>query len=528
MAEELGRWLVELGLGTYVEAFCANGVDWDILADLTEKDLETIGLSLGDRKRLLRAIAALDGPGRPLPRRPIDGAERRQITVMFVDLVDSTPIAERLDPEEMRELLQTFHALCSAAVEARGGHIARYMGDGILIYFGYPQAHEDDAARAVHARLGILENLRAANERQQDQHGVRLRVRIGIYTGLVVVGEVGAGPTRDRDAITGETPNIANRLQAEAERDTIVIGDATQRLVDGLFALEDLGPRQLKGVSNAVRLYRVLGESDAVDRFDTRTRRGMTSLVGREAELDMLRRRWSQARDGEMRCILLGGDAGIGKSRVLRALRDSLINEPHGFLPLFCSSYHLNSAFWPVLDWFRRTLRLDGRARSPGGGEALAGVIGPLDLDMAVAMPVLGAFLDLPGSDRYAPADTAAPSFRRQLIDVLVKVVGGMAQRQPLLLVVEDAHWIDPSTLELLQQLQEQLSTARLLLLITARPEFRPGWTYPQFVQINLDRLSRRDRMVMVERLVGSHQLPESVLEEIVAKTDGKIGRAHV
>jgi class 3 adenylate cyclase len=521
MAEELGRWLVELGLGAYAEAFSANGVDWDVLAALTEEDLETLGLSLGDRKRLLRAIAALDGPTPPLPRRPIDGAERRQITVMFVDLVDSTPISERLDPEEMRELLQTFHALCSAAVEARGGHIARYMGDGILVYFGYPQAHEDDAARAVHAGLGILENLRAANERQQDQHDVRLRVRIGIYTGLVVVGEVGAGPTRDRDAVTGDTPNIANRLQAEAERDTIVIGDATQRLVEGLFALEDLGPRRLKGVSNAMRLYRVLGESGAVDRFDTRTRRGMTPLVGREAEIDMLRRRWSQARDGEMRCILLGGEAGIGKSRVLRALRDSLAGEPYGFLPLFCSPYHLNSAFWPVLDWFRRALRLDARARSPAGGEALAGVIGPLDLDMAVAMPVLEAFLDLPGDDCYAPADTAAPSFRRQLIDVLVKVVGGMARRQPLLLVVEDSHWIDPSTLELLQQLQEQLSTARLMLLITARPEFRPGWTYPQFVQINLDRLSRRDRMVMVERLVGSRQLPESVLEAIVAKTDG-------
>jgi class 3 adenylate cyclase len=523
MAEELGRWLEELGLGTYAEAFSANGVALDVLADLTEKDLETLGVTLGDRKRLLRAIAALEGPAPapPQPRRPIDGAERRQITVMFVDLVDSTPISERLDPEEMRELLQTFHALCSAAVEARGGHIARYMGDGILVYFGYPQAHEDDAARAVHAGLGILENLCAANERQQDQHDVRLRVRIGIHTGLVVVGEVGAGPTRDRDAVTGDTPNIANRLQAEAQADTIVIGDATQRLVEGLFALEDLGPRRLKGVSNAVRLYRVLGESGAVDRFDTRTRRGMTPLVGREAELDMLRRRWSQVRDGEMRSILLGGEAGIGKSRVLRALRDSVAGEPHGFLPLFCSPYHLNSAFWPVLDWFRRTLRLDARARAPAGGEALAGVIGPLELDMAVAMPVLSAFLDLPGDDRYAPADTAAPSFRRQLIDVLVKVVGGMARRQPLLLVVEDSHWIDPSTLELLQQLQEQLSAVRLMLLVTARPEFRPGWTYPQFVQINLDRLSRRDRMAMVERLAGDRSLPESVRAEIVAKTDG-------
>jgi len=521
MADELGRWLVELGLGIHAEAFAANGVDWDVLDALSENDLEILGLSLGDRKRLLKAIAALGDGGPPLARRPVDDAGRRQITVMFVDLVDSTPLAEQLDPEEMRELLKSFHGLCAAAVAARDGHIARYMGDGVLVYFGYPQAHEDDAARAVHAGLGILENLRAANQRHQEIYGVRLGVRIGIHTGLVVVGEVGAGPTRDRSAITGETPNIASRLQAEAMPDTIVISDATRRLIEGLFTLQDLGPRRLKGVSNAVPLFRVIGGSDAVDRFGTRTRHGMTPLVGREAELDMLRRRWSQARDGEMRCILLGGEAGIGKSRVLRALRDGLNGEPHRVLPLFCSPYHRTSAFWPVLDWLRRTLRLDARTRPLAGAEALGRLIAPLDLDMAEAMPVLGAFLDLPGDGPYVPADTASPTFRRRLVEVLVKMIGAMAARRPLLLVVEDAHWIDPSMLELLQQLQERLTAARLMLLITARPEFKPGWSYRQFVQINLDRLSRRDRMAMVERLVGPRSLPAAVLQEIVAKTDG-------
>jgi class 3 adenylate cyclase/tetratricopeptide (TPR) repeat protein len=524
MAEDLERWLADLGLGKYAEAFAANGVDWDVLADLTEKDLESLGLLLGDRKRLLRAIAALDGANAPLPRRSVDGAERRQITVMFVDLVDSTPLSERLDPEDMRELLQDFHSLCASAVEALGGHVARYMGDGILVYFGYPQAHEDDAARAVHAGLGILENLRAANDSGRPSwHDARLSARIGIYTGLVVVGKVGAGPARDQDAITGETPNIANRLQTEAASNTVVIGDATQRLVDGLFDLEDLGPRRLKGVSNPIRLYRVLGESDAVDRFGlrARARRGMTPLVGREAELDMLRRRWRQVRDGEMRSILLEGDAGIGKSRLLRALRDSLRGEAYEFLPLFCTSHNLNSAFWPVLDWFRRALRLGARSRPQAGAGMLGRIVGPLDLDMAEAMPILEAFLDLRNDGPYPPADTAAPSFRRQLIEVLVKMVGAMARLRPLLLVVEDAHWIDPSTLEFLQQLQEQLSATRLMLLITARPAFKPGWTYPQFVQINLDRLSRRERVVMVERLVGNRVLPEPVLAEIVAKTDG-------
>ncbi|WP_428665271.1 adenylate/guanylate cyclase domain-containing protein [Reyranella sp.] len=520
MADELRRWLVELGLGIHAEAFAANGVDWDVLDALSEKDLETLGLSLGDRKRLLKAVAAL-GDGHPSARWASDDAERRQITVMFVDLVDSTPLSEQLDPEELRELLKSFHGLAVAAVAARGGHVARYMGDGILVYFGYPQAHEDDAARAVHAGLGILENLRAANPHHQEEHGVRLRVRIGIHTGLVVVGEVGAGAARDRSAVTGETPNIASRLQAEAEPDTVVIGEATKRLVEDRFTLQDLGPRRLKGVSNAVRLFRVLGGDESVDRFRHRTRRGMTPLVGRQAELDMLRRRWAQVRDGEMRSILLGGDAGIGKSRVMSALRDSLAGEPHRLLPLFCSPYHRTSAFWPMVDWFRRTLRLDARSRPLASGEALVRLIGPLGLDLAEAMPVLSAFLDLPRDERFALADTTAPNFRARLIDVLVKLIGGMAAQRPLLLVLEDAHWIDPSMLELLRQVQERLAATPLMLLMTARPEFKPDWSYSQFVQINLDRLSRRDRLTMVERLVGGRTLPADVLQAIVAKTDG-------
>jgi predicted ATPase/class 3 adenylate cyclase len=521
MAEDLERWLTDLGLGRYADAFVANSVDWDVLADLTEKDLESLGVLLGDRKRFLRAIAGLGGGTGPPLRRVAEGAERRQITVMFVDLVDSTPLSERLDPEDMRELLQSFHALCAAAIEARGGHVARYMGDGILVYFGYPQAHEDDAARAVHAGLGILENLRTANDGQSPD--MRLSVRIGIYTGLVVVGEVGAGPARDQDAITGETPNIANRLQGEASPDSMVIGDATQRLVDGLFALEDLGPRRLKGVGHPIRLYRVLGESGAVDRFGlrARTRRGMTPLVGRDAELDMLRRRWSQVRDGEMRSVLLSGEAGIGKSRLLRALRDGLKGQANEVLPLFCTSHHSNSAFWPVLDWFRRTLRLAAPSPPSAGGSVLGRIVGPLDLDTAETTPILEAFLDLPADQRYRPADPGAPSFRRQLIDVLVRMIAAKARRCPLLLAVEDAHWIDPSTLEVLQQVQEQLPTERVMLLITARPTFKPAWTYPQFVQINLDRLSRRERVVMVETLAGARSLPEPVLAEIVAKTDG-------
>lgn len=524
MSGDLARWLSDLGLGGHAEAFAANHVDWDILPDLSEDNLKELGLSLGDRKRLLKAVAALKPPSSgaradaaPKPRE----AERRPITVMFVDLVDSTPLSERLDPEDMREVLRGFHTVCAKVIEAHDGHIARYMGDGILVYFGYPQAHEDDAARAVHAGLGILVAMGPANDRLEAEYGVRLHLRIGAHTGLVVVGEVGAGPTRDSQAVVGETPNVAARLQGEALPDTLVISPATRRLVEGLFTFEDLGPRALKGVSGALRVYRVVGEGETIDRFDVRARRGLTPLVGRAAELEMLRIRWTQACDGEMRCVLLVGDPGIGKSRTLRSFRDSLVDTPHEVITLYCSPYHRNSAFSSLVEWLCRALRLDPKGNAGGAMLALESAVTGLGLDAEEAMPQLAALLGLPDSDRLHPIDTSAASFKRRVLDTVVALVAAMARRQPVLLLVEDAHWIDPSTLQLVQELQEQLAAARLLLLITARPEFRPAWTYPQFVQINLDRLSRRDRTLLVERMTGGKPLPDFVLEQIIDKTDG-------
>ncbi len=537
MAEDLKSWLSGIGLGNYAAGFAENGVDWDVLLDLTEADLTELGLSLGDRKRLLKAIAGLNlgGAGAPaldeskapppsptavpIATSPKAMAERRSITVMFIDLVGSTPMSEKLDPEDLREVLRVFHEHCAAVIEVDDGHIARYLGDGILVYFGYPQAHEDDAARAVRAGLGIVAGLGSVNESLEQSFALRLQVRIGIHTGLVVVGDVGTGAARDHGAVVGETPNVAARLQNEAEPDTVVISAATRRLIEGQFSFDDIGARALKGVSSLIRAFRVVAPAETPDRFAARADRGLTPLVGRAAELEMLRQRWEQARDGEMRSVLMIGEAGIGKSRVVHAFREALADQSHQVASWYCSSYHSTSAFFPVIAWLYRALGLDAQGEPAIATRKLEEAARSLEIDDPGAVTVLASMLHL--TDDETAGQESALIFRRRLLDVLSEVICAMARRQALVVIVEDAHWADPSTLDLLRELQERLSGSRLLLLITARPEFRPAWNYPQFVQVNLDRLSRRERQTMIEQLTGGKALPDFVLEQIVARTDG-------
>lgn len=542
MSQNLQTWLSEIGLGSHAAAFAENGIDWDVLLELTDADIRELGLSLGDRKRLQRAIAGLKpagaaaaapiaGPGDASPgdaaraaaTAPLASsklaAERRTLTVMFVDLVGSTPMSEKLDPEDMREVLRAFHERCAAAIDGEDGHIARYMGDGILVYFGYPHAHEDDAARAVRAGLGIVDRMRSANDALEPQFGVHLQVRIGIHTGLVVVGDVGAGSARDREAIVGETPNVAARLQGQAEPDTVVISAATRRLVDGLFSFEDAGARALKGVSALVRIFRVIAPTEMADRFTVRAGRGLTPLVGRAAELDMLRQRWEQARESEMRCVLLVGEAGIGKSRVMHAFREALAEQPHQVVSWYCSSYHEASAFFPVVTWLCRSLGIDPHGDRATGAARVGEAARSLGVDDPDVTSAVVSLLGLAAEE--AATNESALIYRRRLLDALSLVIRAMAKREALVMIVEDAHWADPSTLDLLRELQEQLGTERLLLLVTSRPEFRPDWNYPQFLQINLDRLSRRERQTMIEELTGGRALPDFVLDQIVVRTDG-------
>ncbi|MFL9936903.1 adenylate/guanylate cyclase domain-containing protein [Paraburkholderia sp. RL18-103-BIB-C] len=534
MTDDLTRWLVQVGLGEHATTFASQGIDWDVLGDLSEQDLKELGLPLGDRKRLLKALAALTGARTPSREREPERqeqhgssgsgaleAERRQLTVMFVDLIDSTPLAERFDPEDMRRVLRVFHQACASAIEAHEGHIAQYIGDGVLVYFGYPHAHEDDAVRAVLAGLAVISALRRANEHIEAEEGVRLQVRVGIETGLVVAGEIGAGSSLDRQAVVGETPIVAARLQSLAPPDAIVVGPATERLIQGSFLLENLGRRELKGLSGPVQVHRVLAQTDAVDRFEIRAGRGMTPLIGRTAELDMLRQRWTQSADGEMRCVLLTGEPGIGKSRLLRAFRDSISADAHEVVSFHCSSYYRDSPFWPVIQRLQRAFDLDPKALTASDVERLEAGLGALGVDVEETILVLTTLLGIPTAERYPAIDASSPSFKRRTLDVLVAMIEKKTHLQPVLVVVEDVHWIDPSSLEFVRLMLEQLVAARLLVLLTARPEFKPGWTYPHLVQVDLDRLSRRDCIAMIERLTDGKPLPRLVLDQIVAKTDG-------
>lgn len=533
MTDDLTKWLVQIGLGGHAAKFALQGIDWDVLGDLSESDLKELGLTLGDRKRFTKGLAALSGAHTPSPERAAERpvlvsspaaaieAERRQLTVMFIDLIDSTALAERFDPEDMRRLLGVYHQACATAIEAYEGHIALYIGDGVLAYFGYPNAHEDDAVRAVLSALAVVSALRAANSRIVVEHGVRLQVRIGIETGLVVAGSMGAGSTLDRHAIVGEAPIVAARLQSLASPDAIVVGPATQRLIEGSFLLENLGWQKLKGVSGSVRVQRVLAQTDAIDRFGIRAGHGMTPLIGRTAELDMIRQRWKQSVDGEMRCVLLTGEPGIGKSRVLRAFGDSIGGDTHEVVSLHCSSYYRNSPFWPVLRWLQRVFGLCPDSSDASDLERLEAGIARLGVEVDETRLVLTTLLGIPAAVHHPAIDASSPSFKSLTLDVLVAIIERSTRVQPVLMAIEDAHWIDPSSLEFVRLVLERLVAVPLLILLTARPEFEPGWTCPHLIQINLDRLARRDCVAMIERLTDGKPLPHVVLDQIVSKTDG-------
>ncbi|MEI6002526.1 AAA family ATPase [Paraburkholderia bengalensis] len=529
MTHNLRTWLVQSGLGEHAAAFESQGIDWDVLGDLSGDDLKELGLTLGDRKRLAKALAGLTESRdyqaacakkrRASPSstaRSIE-AERRQLTVMFIDLIDSTTLAERFDPEEMRRLLAAYHQACASATDAYEGHIALYVGDGVDVYFGYPNAHEDDAIRAVLAGFAVIAALRRANERIETEHGVRLHVRIRIETGLVVVGTIGDGSALDHQAIVGEAPIVAARLQALAPPDSIMVGPVSCHLIEGSFRLEDLGRRRLKGVTGAVRVQRVLAPIEAVDRFEIRTVHGVTPLVGRAAELDMIRQRWEHSVDGEMGCVLVIGEPGIGKSRVLRAFCDSIRRDDHEVVSFHCSPYHRNSPFWPVIRWLQRAVGL-----GPDGNiEQLRTDFTNIAVDAEEARFVLATLLGIPTDARHPDPDVSSPSFNRLTLDVLVAIVEDLTRVRPLLVMVEDAQWIDPSSREFVPLVIARLVTARLLVLMTARTGFAPEWNYPHLLCVKLDRLSRRESVAIIEQLTNGKPLPGSVLDQIVSKTDG-------
>jgi predicted ATPase/class 3 adenylate cyclase len=443
--------------------------------------------------------------------------------VLFCDLVDSTRLASQLDPEDLRAVVRAYQATCAKVIARFEGYIAQYLGDGLLVYFGYPLAHEDDAQRAVRAGLGMIEAVSQLNTRLAQERGVQLAVRLGIHTGLVVVGEVGGG-TRQEQLALGETPNLAARLQGIAAPNTLVISATTFQLLGGFFACQPLGTPPLKGQTQPLAVYRVLYESMARSRLEAVGSTGWTPLVGREPEVGLLLERWAQVKEGVGQVVLLSGEAGIGKSRLVQVLQEHVATEAQAWLtPCQCSPYHQNSALYPMIDLLERvTLRFEREESSQHKLSKLEGLAVQYGLPLVETVPLLAALLSLPLAAGYAPLTVSPEQQKQQTLHVLLTVLLRIAAQQPVLFVMEDLHWVDPTTLDFLSLLVDQGPTARILALFTFRPDFSPPWTgRSHLTQVTLPRLPRRQATEMMDRVAHGKALPPEVVAQVVAKTDG-------
>ena len=446
---------------------------------------------------------------------PEDRAERRQVTVMFSDLVGSTALSARMDPEDLREVISAYQKCVAETVQRFGGFVAKYMGDGILIYFGYPQAHEDDAERAVRAGLELVAAVGGL------QTHAPLQTRVGIATGLVVVGDlIGSGASQEQ-AIVGETPNIAARLQGIAEPNGIVIAESTHKLVGNLFELEDLGAKDLKGISGPVRAWVVVRPSSAESRFEAFHASGLTELVGREEELELLLRRWSKAKSSQGQVVLLSGEAGIGKSRLTAALLEAVASEPHTRLRNFCSPQHTDSALYPIIV---RIERAAGFARDDTPQTKLDKLDALLAQSSTPAhdATLFADMLSLPNDGRYPVLDLTPQQRRQRTLEALVAQIAALSRQNQLLMIFEDAHWADPTSLELFSRVVDKIQTLRVLLIVTFRPEFDPPWIgRPYVTALTLNRLAEREISAMIDRVVGNKGLPANIRQDIIERTDG-------
>jgi class 3 adenylate cyclase/predicted ATPase len=525
--QQIADWLENLGLGQYAQRFAENDIDFDILSDLTDQDLEKIGVtSLGHRRKLLRTIANLKGgeeitpavavaAAPPAAPRAPDTAERRQVTVMFSDLVGSTALSARMDPEDLRELISAYHKCVAEAVHRFDGFVAQYLGDGVLVYFGYPEAHEDDAEQAVRAGLELIAAVIALKT------SASLQARVGIATGLVVVGDLtGSGEAHER-GIVGETPNLAARLQGIAEPNTVVIAEATRRLLGNLFELKDLGAKDLKGVSEPVHAWVALRASTVESRFEALHPSGLTALVGREEETELLLRRWSRAKSGEGQVVLLSGEAGVGKSRLTAALLESVAPEPHRRLRYFCSPQHTDSAFSPIIGQMERAAGLlhdDTPQQKLDKLDALLAQTSTSIQDAAL----IAEMLSLPNDGRY-PALELTPQQRRQkTLEALTAQIETLSRQKPVLMIFEDAHWADPTSLEAFGRAVDRIRTLKVLLLATFRPEFDAPWVGRSYVTaIVINRLEEHEVGAMIDRIAGNRLLSASIRQDIIERTDG-------
>jgi class 3 adenylate cyclase/predicted ATPase len=518
------EWLASLGLSEYVDRFAEHRIDFSILQDLTDKDLkEELGIvPLGDRRRLLRAIAKLAGGASTTPQlapgsesSPRDEAERRQVTVMFADLVGSTALSTGMDPEDLREIISAYQKCVAETVHHFGGFVARYVGDGVLVYFGYPHAHEDDAERAVRAGLELITIVAGLKTRAPQQ------VRVGIATGVVVVGHLIPSGESEERGMVGETPNLAARLQSIAEPNMVVIAESTRRLLGSFFQLDDLGMRSFKGIAGPVRAWAVLHASSVASRFEALHPTGLTALIGREEEFELLRRRWFKAMEGEGQVVLLSGEAGIGKSRLTIAFVGLLAGEPHIRLRYFCSPQHTDSALYPIIGQMERAAGLAREDTSQAKLDKLDGLLKQTSTSARDAA-LFAEMLSLPNDGRY-PAVELTPQQRRQrTLEALALQMEALARSSPVLMVFEDAQWSDPTSLELFGRAVDRIRTLSVLLVVTFRPEFEPGWIrQSHMTPLSLNPLAPRQVSAMIDHIVGNKPLPANIGQDIIERTDG-------
>ena len=519
--QDLARWLEALGMSEYTERFAENKIDVSVLRHLTDQDLKDLGVPLGHRRKMLAAIAEHVGIVQASPQhaltelKPQETAERRQVTVMFSDLVGSTALSARMDPEDLREVISAYQKCVAETVQRFGGFVAKYLGDGVLVYFGYPQAHEDDAERAVRGGLELISAVSALNASSP------LHTRIGIATGLVVVGDlIGSGESQER-GIVGETPNLAARLQGVAEPNTVVIAESTRKLLGSLFELQDLGAKDLKGISSPMRAWAALRPASVQSRFDALHTSGLTELVGREEELELLLRRWSKAKTGEGQVVLLSGEAGIGKSRLTAALLERLATEPHTRLRYFCSPQHTDSALYPIISQMEHVA---GFLHDDTAQTKLK------KLDAALAQTSTSAhdaalfaeMLLLPHDRRYPALELTPPQRRQKTLEALVLQVVALSRQNPVLMIFEDAHWTDPTSLELFGRIVDGILNLHLLLIVTFRPEFGSPWIGRSYVTaLTINRLGEREIAAMIDRVTGNRLLSAKVRHDIVERADG-------
>jgi class 3 adenylate cyclase/predicted ATPase len=529
MDQEITQWLDELGLGKFANVFIENDIDLSALPHISEQDLEDLGLTIGARRRVIAAIAALETPTIEEPSKgskadsgvgyPTDevNAERRQLTVLFCDLVGSTELSNRLDPEDLRDVMRQYQDTVSGVVARFGGYVANFLGDGIVAYFGWPRADEDQAPQAVRAGLASV----AAVKSLATPDGQSLSARVGLATGTVVVGDLVGRNIQQADAIAGETPNTAARLQGEAGPGEVVIGGLLRRLLGAQFALESLGERTLRGLADPVPVWRVDHEIIGQSRFDTSHAGPLTSFVGRDHELGLLIDRWEMATEGEGQMVLVSGEAGIGKSRLCQMFHKRLRPAAHLTLRYQCAPQNVNSPLHPSiqqLTWASGIATNDTNDGKLDKVEALLKQAGDTGPDTA---RLFSNLLSLPFETRYGALNIPPAEIKQRTLSALCSHLLHLASREPVLLVVEDVHWMDPSSAELFELVAGQIQTSPILVIMTHRPE----WTSPfgaraHISNLQLNRLGRRQGAEMVHSVV-ERPISDEVVDEIVRRTDG-------